>query len=103
MTARPRIDLDGVTLEDPAHLEGEPIAILRYRTTDGLILLIPESADFLVPWEGLEEVALDLKTGRVRVTFAADYASARHWLRGATTLQGTWTDRCELDAKSLGL
>lgn len=101
--ARPRIDLDGVTLEDPARPGGEPIAILRYRTTAGLVLLIPESADFLVPWEGLSEVGLDLRSGKVRVAFDPAYASARHWLRGATLLEGTWTDRCELDPKSLGL
>ena len=101
--ARPRMDLDGVTLADPNRPEGEPIAVLRYRTTAGLVLLIPESADFLVPWEGLEEVVLDLRQGRVRVRFTADYAGERHWLRGAVMLEGTWTDRCELKAESLGL
>lgn len=102
-TARPRIDLDGVTLMDPQRPDAEPVAILRYRTTAGLVLLIPESADFLVPWSGLEEVALDLRLGLVRVRFAPQFARARHWLRGALALEGTWTDRCELDPESVGL
>lgn len=102
-SARPRIDLDGVTLIDPQHPQGEAIAVLRYRTTAGLVLLIPESADFLVPWSGLEEVVLDLQRGQVRIRFNEAFAKRRHWLRGARALEGTWTDRCELDPESVGL
>lgn len=102
-SARPRVDLDGVTLADPNRPDGEPVAILRYRTTAGLVLLIPESADFLVPWERLEEVTLDLRRGRVRVRFEAEFAHTRHWLRGAVVLEGTWIDRCKLTPEGVGL
>lgn len=102
-TARPRMDLDGVTLHDAAGGDGHPLAVLRYRTTAGLVLLIPESADFLVPWEDLEEVGLDLRAGEVRVRIREGYAQANHWLRGARELVGQWTDRCELKPEALGL
>ena len=97
------MDLDGVTLHDAAGGDGHPLAVLRYRTTPGLVLLIPESADFLVPWSDLEEVGLDLRSGEVRVRIGEDYARVNHWLRGARELVGQWTDRCELDPEALGL
>jgi len=92
MATRPRIDLDGVSLVD----ESGPsmvLAVFRYRTTEGLILLLPESADLLVPWDGIEATALDLKAGTLRVTFTKEYAGRQSWLRGARVLAGTWTDR----------
>lgn len=92
MQARPRIDLDGVALHD----ETNPhmvVAILRHRTTEGLVLLIPESTDVSVPWAKVEEASLDLAGGKVRVRLAADYVRGQNWLRGARTLVGTWTDR----------
>ncbi|MGE0706512.1 MAG: hypothetical protein AB7N76_17660 [Planctomycetota bacterium] len=101
--ARPRIDLDGVALLDPAGGGGPAIAIFRYRTTAGLVLLIPESADFLVGWEHLDEVVLDLASGALRVRFAEAYAAEQHWLRGARVLEGRWTDRCKLEPSALGL
>jgi hypothetical protein len=95
MQARPRIDLEGVALSD----ERNPymvIAIFRYRTTDGLLLLIPESADVLVSWSDIESSELDLKTGRLRVRFTEGYVAAQNWLRGARTLVGEWTDRFKM-------
>ncbi len=95
MQARPRIDLEGVALSD----ERNPymiIAIFRYRTTDGLLLLIPESADVLVSWSDVESAELDLRNGRVRVSFTESYVSGQNWLRGARTLVGEWTDRFKM-------
>jgi hypothetical protein len=95
MQTRPRIDLDGVSLVDE---DGSSmvVAIFRYRTTEGLVLLIPESADVLVPWEHVEETLLDLKGGTLRVRFANPYVDRQNWLRGARTLVGNWTDRMVL-------
>ncbi len=90
--SRPRIDLDGVAL----HAEGNPhmvVAIFRYRTTDGLVLLIPESADVVVPWAQVKAASLDLASGDVRVQLDERYVRGENWLRGATTLVGKWMDR----------
>jgi hypothetical protein len=92
MNARPRIDLDGVSLVDEAR-PPMVLAIFRYRTADGLALLIPESADVLVPWEHVEEARLDLAAGTVRILLRAEYVDRQSWLRGARALTGTWTDR----------
>lgn len=90
--SRPRIDLDGVAL----HAESDPhmvIAIFRHRSTDGLVLLIPESADVVVPWPDVKRASLDLASGDVRLELDADYVRGQNWLRGATTLVGRWMDR----------
>ena len=92
MGARARIDLDGVTLRDPESL-GSAIAIFCRRTTGGLQLLIPESADFLVPWDCIKNAHIDMVTGGIRITFAEGYVAQNHWLRGAHTLEGQWLDR----------
>jgi hypothetical protein len=92
VNARPRIDLDGVPLTD----EKNPhmvVAIFRYRTVEGLLLLIPESADVLVPWSAVESSSLDLATGGLVVRLAADYVAKENWLRGARVLTGRWLDR----------
>jgi hypothetical protein len=92
MRERPRIDLDGVSLTD----EQNPhmvVAIFRYRTTDGLILLIPESAEVTVPWDQIEGADLDLRSGALRVRLAEGYVRSQNWLRGARQLSGRWTDR----------
>lgn len=89
---RPRIDLDGVALSD----EADPhmvTAIFRHRTTGGLVLLLPESADVVVPWEEVEEASLDLKTGAVRVRLRAEYVAGQSWARGARVMSGKWLDR----------
>ena len=85
-----RIDLDGVALDDE---DGRTTAIFRFRTTSGLLLSLPESADVMVPFGDLAEASLDLASGKVRVRFT-DEAGPRHrWLGRARTLLGTWTDR----------
>lgn len=89
---RPRIDLDGIALAD----ERDPhmvVAVFRHRTTEGLVLLQPESVDVLLPWSVVLETTLDLKTGALTVALAPDYVAAQNWLRGATRLVGRWTDR----------
>src|SRR5262245_27815634 len=92
MKARPRIDRDGVALVDERN-PAMVVAIFRYRTTEGLILLIPESAEVLVPWAHVVETALDLRSGELRVALAPTYVAEQQWLRGAERLVGRWTDR----------
>lgn len=89
---RPRIDLDGVSLADSKG-PSMVLALFRYRTTAGLVLVLPESADLVVPWEHVEETVLDLKNGTLVVRFTQPYVDSQNWLRGARTLTGTWTDR----------
>jgi len=99
MQARPRIDLEGVALQD----ERNPymvIAVFRYRTTEGLLLLIPESADVLVSWADVLEAGLDLKTGRLTIRLADAYVRSQNWLRGASVLTGEWMDRFKMDRKT---
>lgn len=89
---RPRIDLDGVALSS----DSDPhmvIAIFRYRTTEGLVLLLPESAEVTVPWTEVEEASLDLGTGAVRVRLRSELVAAQSWARGAHVLVGRWLDR----------
>ena len=92
MNPRPRIDLDGVPLVDEAR-PPMVLAVFRYRTAEGLALMVPESADVLVPWEHVETAALDLTAGTVRIALRAAFVERQSWLRGARTLVGSWTDR----------
>ena len=92
MASRARIDLDGVTLRNPER-HGSAIAIFCRRTSYGLQLLIPESADFLVPWDSIEHAHIDMVTGAVKITFTRNYCATNHWPRGAATLEGQWLDR----------
>jgi hypothetical protein len=92
MNPRPRIDLDGVSLVDEAR-PPMVLAIFRYRTGEGLALLIPESAEVLVPWEYVEEARLDLAAGTVRIVLREEYVGRQSWLRGARAMVGSWTDR----------
>src|SRR5688572_1422649 len=89
---RPRIDLDGVTLMD-VNNPYMPLAVFRFRTTEGLVLLVPESADVLIAWEHVEHAALDLLRGDLRIRFRPDYVATQNWLRGAHELTGDWLDR----------
>jgi hypothetical protein len=99
MSARPRIDLDGVSLADEARAPSPMVvAIFRYRTAEGLVLLVPESAEVLVPFAEIEESRLDLATGAVRLVFRPGYVERQGWLRGARVLVGTWTDRFVMSA-----
>src|SRR5262245_29822330 len=92
MSQRPRIDLDGVTLHD-ADNPYMPLAVFRYRTTEGLVLLVPESADVLVPFSEVEEASLDLAKGELRMRFSKAYLAKESWVRGARVLVGDWLDR----------
>ena len=89
---RARIDLDGVPLADPSAPQ-MVVAIFRHRTVEGLVLLVPESADVLVPWAHVERAAVDLLSGRVRIELDPAYVARQSWLPSATLLEGTWTDR----------
>ena len=104
--ARPRIDLDGVALydgnRDPERNQ-MVICVFRKRTRQGLVLLVPESAEVLVSWEHIRSAEVDLASAEVRVELAPDYVDREHWLRQATHLAGSWTDRLVLDADKLGL
>jgi len=75
------------------------VAVFRYRTSEGLVLLVPESADVLVPWAHVEEAKLDLASAEVSVRLAPAYVERQSWLRGARTLVGTWTDRFVMHAE----
>jgi len=90
-----RIDLDGVPLDDE---DGRTTAMFRFRTTQGLVLALPESVDVTVPFPDLAEASLDLLSGRVTVRFADEAAGRHKWLGRARTLTGTWTDRTLLTA-----
>lgn len=90
-----RFDLDGIPLDDE---EGRTTAILRFRTTAGLVLALPESVDVTLPWSDVAEANVDLVRGRVIVRLA-DGAAVRHrWLGAARVLSGAWMDRRVLDA-----
>ncbi len=85
-----RFDLDGIPLDDE---DGRTTAILRFRTTGGLVLALPESVDVTVPWSDVAHATVDLARGRVTVELA-EGARARHpWLGAARVLEGVWTDR----------
>jgi hypothetical protein len=95
MDKRPRIDLDGVTLSDPDG-PAAAVAILRYRTVEGLVLSMPESADIVVPWDDVEDAQLSLASGRLSVSFTSAFAARANWLGGLRRLEGRWTDKLEL-------
>ncbi len=95
MAARPRIDLDGVTLCEPDGT-GAAVAVIRHRTVEGLVLSMPESADFLVPFDDVVRAELNLKDGTVVFEVTSELASRAHWLGGARVLVGRWTDRMTL-------
>ena len=101
MSERPRIDLDGVDLHDPRN-DKMPLAVFRYRTTQGLILLVPESAEVLVEWKNIRGARVDLQSGNVAIDLNESYVEGENWLRGATTLVGKWIDRFTLDESVLG-
>ena len=92
MKARPRIDLDGVPLSGEG-TDGDVLAVMRYRTTDGIELLMPESGDFPVPWSAIESANVDLAAGTIRIAFDQEWAASENSLRGSRVLVGTWTDR----------
>lgn len=70
-----------------------PLAIFRHRTTAGLVLLIPESAEVVVEWKDVESASIDLAKGTVEVVFSDDLVGSANWLRGAKHVTGEWLDR----------
>ncbi len=87
---RMRIDLDGVPLRSP---EGRVLCMFRFRTTEGLVLAIPESVDVTVPWSAIKESILDLFAGQIRISFHSNVESRPRWLGEVSTVEGEWTDR----------
>ena len=103
--ARPRIDLDGVAMYDAtrdASRNQMVICVFRKRTRQGLVLLVPESAEVLVPWDQVVAAQVDLGSAEVKIELEADYVAKEHWLRQATHLVGSWTDRVVLDMMVTG-
>ena len=96
MSKRPRIDLDGVTLSDPQG-PSAAVATFRYRTVEGLMLSMPESADFLVPWDAVARADLSLSDGKFVIAFQPAYVESANWLGGISELQGRWTDRMTIN------
>jgi len=97
-TQRPRIDLDGVSLNDEAN-PFMTIATFRNRTTAGVVLNLPESADVTVAWSDIEEARLDLGTGELRIQFRPEVVASSAWMRGARVLVGKWLDRFTMTAR----
>jgi hypothetical protein len=87
---RMRIDLEGVPLKSP---QGRVLCMFRFRTTDGIVLAIPESVDVTVPWAAIAEASLDLISGRIRIAFHADAPARPRWLGEVNAVEGEWTDR----------
>jgi hypothetical protein len=85
-----RIDLDGIPLDDE---DGRTTAILRFRTTRGMVLALPESVDVTVPWADLESASIDLVQGKVRLVISESARGRHRWLGASRVLSGKWTDR----------
>jgi len=92
MNKRPRIDLDGVPLVDEEN-PSTTLVIFRFRTTQGLTMLMPESAEFSIPWASVRSADLDLLSGTFRISLTPEYIAQHNWVRGAETLSGQWIDR----------
>src|SRR4051812_32749318 len=89
-----RFDLDGIPLDDE---DGRTTAILRFRTTRGIVLALPESVDVTLPWSDIEAANVDLARGRIELRIAQAACDRHRWLGGAQVLSGVWTDRELLD------
>src|SRR5262245_21585299 len=92
MDRRPRIDLDGVTLSNPAG-PSAAVAIFRYRTGEGLVLSMPESAGIVLPRDDIQSADVDLASGKLSLRFTEAFARRANWLGGVCALEGRWTDR----------
>src|SRR5258706_15159708 len=90
-----RIDLDGIPLDDE---DGHTCAIMRFRTTRGMVLALPESVEVTVPWGDFERADIDLVRGRVTLAIAHEARQRHRWLGASRVLCGKWTDREELTA-----
>jgi hypothetical protein len=89
-----RLHLEGVALRDA---KGRVTATFRYRTRDGILVNLPESADTLVPWPHIEHCAADLVSGELLILLKPEAVEQHRWLHGSPELRGTWIDRVELD------
>ncbi len=87
---RMRIDLEGVPLKS---YQGRVMCLFRFRTTEGLVLAIPESVDVTVAWSAIKEAVLDLVTGQIKICFHSDATTRPRWLGEVDTVEGEWTDR----------
>lgn len=87
---RMRIDLEGVALKSP---QGRVMCIFRFRTTDGIVLAIPESVDVTVPWSAIKEAILDLANGQIKISFHPELETRPRWLGEVDVVEGEWTDR----------
>jgi len=85
-----RIDLDGIPLDDE---DGHMTAIMRFRTTRGMVLALPESVEVTVPWADFERADIDLVRGRVTLAIAHEARARHRWLGASRVLCGKWTDR----------
>jgi hypothetical protein len=85
-----RIDLDGVEMKDA---NGRVVCLVRWRTTRGITVRLPESVDVDVPWSLISDATLDLATGKVRLGFKPEARRDLPWLESWTSLSGEWTDR----------
>ena len=92
---RMRFDLDGIPLDDE---DGRTTAILRFRTTRGIVLALPESVEVTLPWSDIEAASADLARGRIELRIAQGARARHRWLGGARVLVGVWTDRELLEA-----
>src|SRR3954447_10666332 len=92
--ARLRFDLDGIPLDDE---DERTTAILRYRTTAGLVLALPESVDVTIPWSDVVEAVADLAAGTVTVRFVPGAGGRYRWLGASQVLRGPWMDREQLE------
>ena len=88
--AKRRIDLDGIPLDDE---DGRTTAIMRFRTTRGIVLALPESVDVTVPWSDVAAASVDLVRGRIVLEIDEAARTKHRWLGNARKLSGTWTDR----------
>src|SRR5262245_38783511 len=88
--SRLRFDLDVIPLDDE---DGRTTAILRFRTTRGLVLALPESVDVTVPWSDIAQANVDLARGRIVLEIAEQARTRHRWLGAARVLKGVWTDR----------
>ncbi|KAF0247595.1 MAG: hypothetical protein FD167_3004 [bacterium] len=87
---RMRIDLEGVPLKNS---QGRVMCLFRFRTTEGLVLAIPESVDVTVAWSAIKQAVLDLATGQIKICFHSDAVTRPRWLGEVDTVEGEWTDR----------
>jgi hypothetical protein len=91
---RIRLDLEGIALNDE---KGRLTATFRYRTADGVVVNLPESADYSLGWAHLEACTVDLRTGELVIRLKPEHVEEHRWLHGSRELRGQWLDRVRLE------